>query len=76
MTAKEFNTCFIKCIAADLDQYTQSGTLDVPAIREHYNLLTDQKERCGEITEKQRFNWCTPAGALSIKHLKKIKAQF
>ena len=73
MDKRTFDRDFIERIAQNLECFTQSGSLDKPAISLQYNIETDQMQKSGEITETQRLNWCTPKGALNLSYLKRVK---
>ena len=74
MDKRTFDKQFIESIAKDLEKLSEAGFLDTPAVRERYNIETDAMQKSGEITEKQRLNWCTPNGALSLRYLRKVKS--
>ena len=72
MKKKDFDKNFMQMVADDLQQFASSGTLDKPMVQQCYNDTTDSMHKDGQITDKQRFNWCTPKQALNLNYLKKL----
>lgn len=73
MNKRDFDRDFISNIANNLDTYTSSGSLDKPMVRQMYSDTTDSLHKDGVISDSQRFNWCTPKGALNHRNLINIK---
>ena len=73
MRKKDFDKVFIQQIVDNLNEYSTAGFLDKPRIYMMYNDITDNLNKEGIITNKQRFEWCTPEKAVNLKYLKSKK---
>ena len=72
MKKTDFDKQFIQMVADNLDQFASAGFLDKPGVKQCYNDTTNAMHKGGDITDRQRFSWCTPKNALNLNYLKRL----